>query len=164
MFGAAGWLIWFWKSSGQNFIQPACAHGKHDFDSYVGSPARLRHNPCLLIERQHPASTQFPRTHHWPLAPPAGGSFLSIAFWTWRARLFLGDGFKSSTETATDRCRPLIFRHQDAVRTVKGHKLPLFLNNLPANDLSRGTAGIHKEKLPITFRYVSKNRHRQFPS
>ena len=54
--------------------------------------------------------------------------------------------------------------HQDAVRTIEGHKLPLFLNDLSADDLSRGTARIHEEILPIRFWHVSKNRHRHFPS
>jgi len=57
-----------------------------------------------------------------------------------------------------------MFGHQDSVRTVEGHKLPFLLNYLPAYDLSRGTARIHEEKLPIRFWHVSKNRHRQFPS
>jgi hypothetical protein len=54
--------------------------------------------------------------------------------------------------------------HQDAVRTVESDKLPLLLNYLPANDLSRGAARIHEEILPIRFWHISKNRHRHFPS
>jgi len=45
------------------------------------------------------------------------------------------------------------------VGTVQGHKLPLFLNHLPAQYLARRTACIHKEKPAILFGYIGKTRH-----
>jgi hypothetical protein len=71
---------------------------------------------------------------------------------------------QSSTESAANFCRFLIFWHQDAVGTVEGRKLPLFVNYLPAQYLPKRTARIHEEKLAILFWYISKAIHGASPS
>jgi hypothetical protein len=58
----------------------------------------------------------------------------------------------------------LVFRQQEAVRAIKGHKLPFLLNDFSTDDRSRGTARIHHVKLPISFRHFTKDCHRRFLS
>jgi hypothetical protein len=71
---------------------------------------------------------------------------------------------KSSTESAADLSRLLVLGHENAVGTVEGHKLPLFLNHVPAQYLPRGTTRIHEEKLAVLFRYIGSAIHSDSPS
>ena len=76
-----------------------------------------------------------------------------------KPRLLPGDRFKTPTKAAADLGRLLIPGHQNAVRTVEGHQLPLFLHHLPAQDLPKGAARIHEEEPVIPIRHVSRAIH-----
>jgi hypothetical protein len=74
--------------------------------------------------------------------------------------LVLGHRLEPAAESTAELRRLLVVRDQDAVRTLQRHKLPLLLDQFPAQYLPSGAAGVLEEKLTILFRDVVEMIHR----